>query len=179
MSTPFSCWHCFPIVLFWLLYLSFEPLNVSSFTDMTETHHFLFKSGMKKWFLTRWYQQCLAFYKIWKKTRPAPRSSQPASDRAKSFQIESMRPCRHEITSSLWSSALHIYQLLPFKRFLWKGKKKKRLLMILSALVFGLGTNTVSLAIKHSQFPFSSSTGGGTWQTTREDKMRSNTFQQN
>lgn len=51
--------------------------------------------------------------------------------------------------------------------------------MILSALVFGLGTNTVSLAIKHSQFPFSSSTGGGTWQTTREDKMRSNTFQQN
>lgn len=60
-----------------------------------------------------------------------------------------------------------------------KEKKKKRLLMILSALVFGLGTNTVSLAIKHSQFPFSSSTGGGTWQTTREDRMRSNTFQQN
>lgn len=60
-----------------------------------------------------------------------------------------------------------------------KKKKKKRLLMILSALVFGLGTSPVSLAIKHSQFPFSSSTGGGTWQTTREDKMRSSTFQQN
>lgn len=60
-----------------------------------------------------------------------------------------------------------------------KKRERKRLIMILSVLVFGFGTNHVLSIIKHLQFPFSSSTGGGTWQTTREDKMTDNSLQLN
>lgn len=89
----------------------------------------------------------------------------------------------HGSMRSLPPCDLQLYILINY--FYLKGsfekerKKKKRLMMILSVLVFGFGTNHVLSVIKHSWFPSSSSTGGRTWQTTREDKMTDNSLQLN
>jgi len=87
--------------------------------------------------------------------------------------MRSFPPC--DLQLYILTNCSHLRNSLGGKK---EKEKKKGLFLILSVLDFGLGTNHKPLVNKHLRFPLSSSRGGGTWQT-REDKMSSDSFQQN